>query len=175
MWLAHALTLARLPLIAVFFATDRGVWWAVAIGVAAVTDALDGRVARSAQGRRPPPWPAWWNIGAWLDPLVDKLFILGVLAALVVHDPTDAALVALVGTRELLLVPLLGIYELVRRHRPRLPVKAHTIGKATTIVQLVSLAAIVERVPGAPILAVACAILGAVTVIHYIAAAISVE
>ena len=175
MWLAHALTLARVPLIAVFFATDRGAWWAVAIGLAALSDLLDGRVARRAQRQRPEPWPSWWYIGGWLDPLVDKLFIVGVLIALVVRDPGDAALVALVGVRELALVPLVIGYELVRRGRPRLPLKAHVIGKITTVVQLVSLAAIVMHVPGSVVLACGCAILGAVTVAHYIAAAVAVD
>jgi len=175
MWLAHALTLARLPLIAVFFATDRGAWWAVAIGLAALSDLLDGRVARRAQRQRPEPWPSWWHIGTWLDPLVDKLFIAGVLVAMLLRDPGDAALVALVGVRELALVPLVAIYELVRRGRPRLPLKAHVIGKITTVVQLVSLAAIVMHLPGSVVLACGCAILGAVTVAHYIAAAVAVD
>lgn len=172
MWLAHALTLARLPLIPIFFVTDRGGWWAAAIGIAALTDTLDGRIARRAQARRPKPWPAWWGIGAWLDPLVDKLFIVSVLAALISHDPDDALLVGLVGVREIVLVPLVGIYELVRHGRERIELKAHAIGKVTTVVQLVSLAAIVMRVPGAAIMAIACAILGAITVIHYVSAAI---
>jgi len=175
MWLAHALTLARLPLIPIFFLTDRGGWWAAAIGIAALTDTLDGRIARRAQARHPKPWPSWWGIGAWLDPLVDKLFILSVLAALISHDPGDALLVGLVGVREIVLVPLVAIYELVRRGHERMELKAHAIGKITTVVQLISLAAIVVRVPGAAVLAVACAILGAITVIHYISAAIHTQ
>jgi phosphatidylglycerophosphate synthase len=175
MWLAHALTLVRLPLIAVFWVTAPGAAWAAAIGAAALSDVLDGRVARRAWRLHPPPHPSWWSIGGWLDPLVDRLFVFGLIGATLARAPQDAAIVLLVALRDLALVPLVAIYELMRRNRPRLPVRAHPIGKLTTVVQLVALAAIVMHAPGVGLLAVGCAILGAATVAHYVIAAIAVD
>jgi phosphatidylglycerophosphate synthase len=175
MWLAHALTLVRVPLIAVFWVTEPGAAWVGAIVVAAVSDALDGRVARRARRPRPPPYPAWWSIGGWLDPLVDRLFVFGLLAATLARAPHDAPLVLLVALRDLLLVPLVAVYELVRHRQVRLPVRAHGIGKATTVVQLIALAAIILHAPGAGLLAIVCAVLGAVTIAHYVIAAIAID
>jgi phosphatidylglycerophosphate synthase len=175
MWLAHALTLIRIPLIAVFWLAAPGIAWAVAIAAAAVSDALDGRVARRALRVHPPPHPGWWSIGSWLDPLVDRLFVFGLLAATLARAPENTAIVLLVALRDLALVPLVAIYELVRRGRPRLPIYAHPIGKLTTVVQLIALAAIVMHVPGVGLLAVGSAVLGALTVAHYVMAAIAVD
>jgi len=167
-WFAHALTLLRLPLIPVFWLGYGTPVAPVAIGLAALSDALDGPIARRAQRRRPPPWPAWWTIGGWLDPLVDKLFVAAVLIAMIVRSPDQLALVALVSVRELALVPLILIYEIVRRHRGRVELRARPLGKATTVVQMVTLAVIAGGGPGALPLAIASAVVGVAATIDYV-------
>jgi phosphatidylglycerophosphate synthase len=168
MWLAHLLTLVRLPLLAILWVASEGWAIALAVGAAALSDLLDGPIARRALARTPPPHPAWWAIGGWLDPLVDKIFTLGALAALAIRANVPLYELALVATRELLLIPLLVIY-LLARHK-HAPLSADTIGKVTTAVQLCTLAALAVA-PTSPIClaaAAACAALGIATIAHYV-------
>ena len=80
--LPNALTLLRLVLAAGFFGTlnayrypdTNTVWAAVAIGIfiaAAITDALDGHLARK--------WGVTSKFGRLMDPFCDKVLILGAL------------------------------------------------------------------------------------------------
>src|SRR5262245_2121931 len=99
LWLAHALTLSRIPLaVGLWWVWGDPIWSLALLGLAAATDAADGRVARWAQrrGSRGP------DIGGWLDPLADKLFVGAVLAAVWMHTH-QLAVIVLVGARELVL------------------------------------------------------------------------
>jgi cardiolipin synthase len=162
MWLAHALTLLRLPIAVALTQTYGDAAWSVAlIALAALTDALDGNVARWMQRRghtRP-------DIGGWLDPLVDKIFVLVVLATIWVHTH-DVVLIALIAAREIVLVPLVIAY-LVRR-QPASHLHADAIGKAATIAQFIACAvAVAEPRAALPVAAVA-AVLGLAAVVHYV-------
>jgi phosphatidylglycerophosphate synthase len=165
MWLANALTLARIPLAALFWLTYGDRRWSLAIIVAAgLTDAVDGTVARRARSRNPDASSA----GEWLDPLADKVFVLCVLAAAVVHGTTTWPLVLLVCARELVLIPLIVAYRMTRP-RPAHVYQADRLGKATTIVQLGAVTAIVADLTVAPVLAVVACGLGLAAAAHYIA------
>jgi phosphatidylglycerophosphate synthase len=160
-WLAHALTLSRIPLGIGFWLTSG--WTAVAlVGIAALTDALDGNLARFIARRRDRPLSP---VGGWLDPLADKLFVLIVLADIARFHPLD---VLLLGTREVLLIPLLVVY-LARGHRMA-ELAAAPIGKVTTVAQLIAIAAVVADAPGARLLAALTCVLGIATVGHYLRA-----
>lgn len=97
---ANILTLSRIllapPLFAVILGAEdrRGASWvAFAIGLfVAVTDNLDGRLARRHGVTRS---------GAFLDPLADKVVVLGVMVTLVVVGRYWWLPVAIVTTREL--------------------------------------------------------------------------
>ena len=162
MWPAHALTLVRVPLaIAIYFAYGQ-TWPVVAlIAAAAASDAADGNVARwlKRRGKTSP------DIGGWLDPAIDKVFVLIVLATIVVHT-RDFAIVAMIGARELLLLPLLAIYLAVRPHRE--PLHADAIGKVATVVQFFALAIAVAYPPWALYGAIAAAITGVAAVARYV-------
>ena len=96
------MTLSRIPLAAVlWWVWGDPAWSAALVVLAGITDAADGRVARWIK-RRGGTGP---DIGGWLDPAVDKLFVAVVLAAIWVHTGR-ADVIALVGARELVLVPL---------------------------------------------------------------------
>ena len=162
MWLAHLLTLSRFPIALGLTQTYGATWPTVAlIAIAAATDSLDGAVARAARkrGSRGP------EIGAWLDPLVDKLFVVIVLATIWVHTH-DVLLIALIAAREVILVPLVIAY-LVQR-RPTSHLRADPIGKAATIAQFVALAVAVAAPGWALPAAVVAAALGLLAVGHYI-------
>lgn len=166
MWLAHALTLSRIPIAIAFWLT----WgdWRISLGLVALaglTDALDGTVARRALRRSGKTGP---SAGEWLDPLVDKTFILVVLATIQVHDPAPWSLIALIVARELVLVPLAAIYRLAVRERAEHAFQAQPIGKAATVAELVAIGALIVRSPVVVPLAILAALLGLLAVVHYI-------
>ena len=161
MWLAHVLTLARIPL-AVATALSYGRTWTVValIAAAAATDVADGNVARYMQrhGRTEPA------IGGWLDPLADKIYVAVVLAAIAYHT-RSVELVALIGARELLLLPLFALY--VASGRDRSGLHADWLGKLATIAQFVALAFAVADPARAMPPAIGAAAIGVTATVHY--------
>lgn len=162
MWLAHALTLSRLPIALAIVATwGRPMWTLALIALAALTDVADGNVARYMQrrGRTQP------DIGGWLDPLVDKVFVLIVLTTLFAHTD-DELLVGMIALREILLVPV--VFTLFMLGVSASHVKAGVIGKVATIAQMVALAvAVFDPYKALPFAAIA-AITGFTAVIQYL-------
>jgi phosphatidylglycerophosphate synthase len=123
--LANALTLARAPLAALIWVAPREPGWLLGIiALAGLSDVLDGRLARAARRRRlargqdPGNIEAAEAIGAWLDPLLDKLFVLSVLVAVGTSYPVSPIHLALIAAREITLLPLAAAY-LVARARAR--------------------------------------------------------
>jgi cardiolipin synthase len=163
MWLAHLLTLSRLPIAIALTQTygDRA-WSAALVMLAAGTDAVDGTVARwmrhRGRGRGA-------DIGGWLDPLVDKIFVVIVLATIWWHT-RDTALIALIAAREILLAPLMLVYFV--RRMPTNHLKARTIGKAATIAQFLAVAVAVVDPRYAYPLAIGAAVLGVAAIIDYL-------
>lgn len=175
MWVAHALTLSRIPIAIVFWLTYGDWRWSLALVVlAALTDAADGTVARWSRRRTGDTRP---SIGEWLDPLADKAFVVLVLGAIQIHDPVSWWLIALIVARELLLIPLATIYRLVVHGRGEHAFKAAPIGKAATIAELFAIAALVVRSEVSHAsrfvmpLAVIAGALGVLAVVNYIARA----
>jgi phosphatidylglycerophosphate synthase len=165
MWLAHALTLSRIPIALGLWSTYGDSARSLALVViAALTDAADGNVARWMQ-RRGHTRPA---IGGWLDPLVDKLFVAIVLA-LIWFRAGEPLVVILVGARELLFVPIAAIYATRRAaRRPALgELHADPIGKAATIAQFTALAAILAAPSWALPAAIVAAARGGAAAVPY--------
>jgi phosphatidylglycerophosphate synthase len=161
MWLAHALTLSRIPIALALWCTYGDPARSLALVVlAALTDAADGNVARWMQ-RRGHTRPA---IGGWLDPLVDKLFVAIVLALVWIRAGSPLVVI-LVGARELLFLPLAALYA--ARRPPPGELHADPIGKAATIAQFAALAAILAAPAWSLPAAVAAAALGLAAVAHY--------
>jgi len=164
MWLAHALTLSRIPIaIGLWWSYGDPAWSVALVALAAGTDAADGNVARWMQrrGRTQP------DIGGWLDPLVDKIFVALVLAVIWVHSQSLLT-IGLIGARELVLLPLLVVY--LAQRRPTGELRADPIGKAATIAQFVALAVAVSEPRWAIVPACVAAVLGLVAVGHYVVA-----
>ena len=163
LWLAHALTLSRIPIgMALAFVYGDAVWTVALIALAALTDTLDGTVARALQ-RRGHTEPA---IGGWLDPLLDKVFIAIVLAVIYVQS-RDLLVIALIGARELIVVPLAAFY--LAKHRPVKDLRADTLGKAATVAQFVAVAIVLGHPPWALPAAAITAVLGLAAGVHYLA------
>ena len=169
MWLAHILTLSRIPLaVALWWAWGDPAWWVGLVALAAATDAADGRVARSAR-RRGGAGP---DIGGWLDPAVDKLFVAIVLAAVWRHTH-QLGLIALIGARELVLVPLVAVY--LARRVPHPALRADGFGKVATVAQFIALCVIALAPRAALPAALVAAVLGLAAAGHYVAKAAAVH
>jgi phosphatidylglycerophosphate synthase len=150
-WLAHALTLARVPLAAAFVAFPDPLARLAIVALAAVTDMLDGTVARAAKRLG-----STNTAGDWLDPVCDKLFV----ATCLVAAAPSWGFLALLCTREIVLAPLAPFV--------RLPRKAAPLGKLTTDAQLVTLGVLVVAPSIALPFAVVTATLGAAAAVDYV-------
>jgi len=162
----NLLTLSRLPLAALIWLRPLDPVFVLGIMVlAGVTDVLDGWVER-----RRHPGRTIETAGAWLDPLCDKIFILSVITAIALARLLPLWIVPLVALREILqtlvaiaakTVPALG-------KRLRFRFGANVLGKATTVSQFITIAAILLDKPGQVPLALATAGLGLIAVVVYV-------
>jgi cardiolipin synthase len=131
---ANLLTILRLILIPVFVTTlyyERFIWALTVFLAAAVTDLLDGLVARSFNQKT--------QLGAILDPMADKLllvtaFIILSLPRFTLTDPLPFWLTATVISRDVFIVLAALVINMTTgfsRFRPSIP------GKLNTFVQIV--------------------------------------
>jgi phosphatidylglycerophosphate synthase len=162
----NLLTLIRVPLAGVMFlAVGDALWLLSVAAVAAATDVVDGRVARALRrrqrrrGRSEAAIAADTALGAWLDPLCDKVFVIAALLAAAIGFEPPLAVLVLAATREILLAPMVLAYHLVPGARRDVDIdfSAGRLGKLTTAAQFATIAAILF----APALALATAILAA--------------
>jgi phosphatidylglycerophosphate synthase len=140
--LANVLTLSRIPFgIAFWFVTDRPIWALAVMIVGGATDLVDGAAARrSGQAGRN-------SVGAWLDPVCDKFFVLSMVAALLTVRRPETWMIFAIVAREIVVVPLALAYRLVPGVRRRLSYdfRAGRPGKLATVAQFAALTAILFR------------------------------
>jgi cardiolipin synthase (CMP-forming) len=125
----NLLTLCRLFLIPVFLGMlSKGRFTAAlyVFGAAALTDALDGTVARWFDCRT--------EIGAILDPFADKLLLLSAFVALTISGVMPSWLLGVVVIRDVVIVS--GYLMLSFYASERVPVRPSYLGKAATCFQL---------------------------------------
>jgi phosphatidylglycerophosphate synthase len=174
--LPNVLTLARIPLAGMLWLAPGHALYFFTLGaVAAVTDMLDGRVARAlrarrlARGQRTGGLGEAQAVGAWLDPLCDKIFVMSAVASVYVGWQPPVAVLALICTRELVLVPLMLLYELLGKPRQQRPLdfRAGPAGKVTTVAQFASVAAVIIVPSAMWPLAVTAGLAGLITAAAY--------
>jgi len=141
---ANAVSIVRLlvsPALLVMILQEPSSWAAVGLWVGlGLTVGIDGALARRHGTTRS---------GAFLDPLADKVLVLGALYALVAADRFSWIPVALITAREL----AISVY---RAHlgRSGLAIPARTLAKAKTVVQELAVAlALIPLAVGVPELA----------------------
>jgi CDP-diacylglycerol--glycerol-3-phosphate 3-phosphatidyltransferase len=119
-------------LIAVYFLPiDRAsanLWATVLFVVAAITDALDGWLARRLGQTS--------AFGAFLDPVADKLIVCAALVMLVQFDRVPAVLAIIIIGRE---IAVSALREWMAELGQRASVAVNQLGKLKTIAQLVSI------------------------------------
>jgi phosphatidylglycerophosphate synthase len=164
--LADFLSLVRIPLGALFLFVAGRLPLALGVaGAAALSDVLDGWAAR----RHRPPGDQQPHRGDWLDPFCDKVFVTAMLVGIYVSHQPPAGLLLLIVTREILQGLSLVIYRVAPslRRGAAYNYRAHALGKATTVAQFVTAAALLLDHPLARPLAVVCAVLGLATMAVY--------
>ena len=132
MWnVPNSLTVFRIflaPLLVVVLLTefpDKEIWGLVIFLVAALTDALDGMIARRTNRIT--------VTGAMLDPIADKLLMSAAFISLVGLDLAPAWMVTLIVGREFAVTGL----RLIALER-NVPISANVWGKAKTTTQIIA-------------------------------------
>jgi phosphatidylglycerophosphate synthase len=133
--------------------------------VAAATDVLDGWLARRAHQES--------AIGAAVDALADKVFVLTVVFSLLVSGRISVAGVLLLATRDIGEI-LLGLRLMLMR-RSILGHSANAGGKIATILQYVAVVAVVLESSKATLFIGLAGIAGLVATIGYFLREISTE
>ena len=174
------LRILAIPLIVVFYEVGRvhpEGWGDIAAGLlfgaAAITDTLDGYLARRLGQTTP--------LGAFLDPVADKLIVAVALVLIVSRDPRlIMVLTAVVVIGREIAISALREWMAELGHRTKVAVSS--LGKYKTILQMVGLSLLLYRheLPGFPWLpiyrlgqwlTVAAALLTLVSMIIYLRAA----
>lgn len=130
--LPNLLTLARVvavPVVVVLLLFDSrvaGMWAASVFGAAAVTDFIDGWLARK--------WSVETTLGKFLDPLADKLIVMAALIMLIPLGRVPAWAVFLILSREMVVTGLRSIAS-----AEGIVIAASDLGKYKTIYQMVAI------------------------------------
>lgn len=127
--MADTITVCRLPLAVAFPIVGDSAWRAVILAVAAGTDLLDGPIARRFGASR---------FGAFLDPLVDKLFMATAFGVVLVSGKLQFYEIIAVLARDI--VAAAAFFAVTVLRRP-LSIPARPGGKAVTVAQTLTLAA----------------------------------
>ena len=128
----NILTMARIaaiPLLAVLLTSpnrDAGFWAAALFSIAAITDWLDGYLARRMQ--------IVTVFGKFLDPIADKLIVMAALIMILPYDRVPAWMVLVILGREIIITGLRGIAS-----SEGIVIAASDLGKFKTIFQLVAI------------------------------------
>ncbi len=126
--LPNLLSALRLPIAAAFFAIDGLLWRGVLLSLGALTDALDGWLARHLGVESP--------TGAILDPLFDKLFVLVALAAFLSGPYLEPTGFLILVARDLYVGTA---YVGGRIAGLPVPARSRLAGKVVTFLQMVTL------------------------------------
>lgn len=130
--LPNLLTLTRVaavPVVVVLLLSDSrssGMWAAAIFGIAAVTDFVDGWLARK--------WGVVTVLGKFLDPLADKLIVMAALIMLIPLDRVPAWAVFVILAREMVVTGLRSIAS-----SEGIVIGASELGKYKTIYQMIAI------------------------------------
>lgn len=154
----NMISLSRVALAIAFVLIDQTVARVVLISMAALTDFLDGLVARLSDQRS--------AVGALLDPIADRLFVLAAISAYLVGGELGTGQYFIFLSRDI----ATAIGFLVARIIPWLravPFQARLLGKAVTVLQLTTLIAVLVKHAATTGLIVAIGVLSAMSIFDY--------
>jgi cardiolipin synthase (CMP-forming) len=157
----NLLSVARVPLAVAFPLVARSRALALGVlGVAALSDVLDGWVARRLGQATP--------MGALVDGVTDKIFAASVLGTLVASRSLSPSSAILLATRELGELPLALRIATSRPARlVDIDRRANRLGKIATVLELTTVVAVIVKARGQRVLLGATAVCGAVAAASY--------
>ncbi|MFZ0889665.1 MAG: CDP-alcohol phosphatidyltransferase family protein [Candidatus Binataceae bacterium] len=135
----NLVTLCRLlsiPFLMVLLSKHRFHYALYLFAAAAMTDALDGTVARWFDAKS--------ELGAFLDPFADKLLLLSTFVALTIYQLLPSWLLAVVVIRDIVIV--FGYFMLTFFIGDRIPVRPSYLGKASTFLQLACVLVVLAQI-----------------------------
>ena len=135
--LPNVLTLIRVLLIPIFviLIINRCLGWAlVTFAVAGITDGMDGLIARVTHQRT--------ELGAYLDPIADKLLLSAAFITLAITEIIPSWLTVIVITRDLIILIGFLIFILID-YRPKM--KPSLVSKVTTAFQISTILLVLLR------------------------------
>jgi cardiolipin synthase (CMP-forming) len=141
--LPNLLSWSRLVLAAGFVASGATEARVGLIGAAAVTDFLDGWLARRVHAT------SRW--GALLDPIADRVFVLTVVGTFLFTGALSTSAYFILITRDLATAVGFLVARIIPWLRP-VEFKARVLGKVVTVLQLLTLAAVLVAPSAVPLL-----------------------
>jgi len=124
----NLLTLIRIlliPLFVILIINQSFSWALIIFALAGITDGIDGLIARITRKRT--------ELGAYLDPIADKLLLSAGFITLAIIEMLPSWLAVVVIARDMII--LLGILVMILTHIPP-KIQPSLIGKITTSLQI---------------------------------------
>lgn len=139
----NILTVTRIlltPLFVIFLLRDMFSFALLVFSVAAISDALDGLLARY--------FNQFSLLGAYLDPIADKLLLVSAFVSLAVLKIIPPWLTVIVMSRDILIVTGISVFAMTDVH---IEMKPSLVSKCTTVAQLstIFLMLLDPKIPGA--------------------------
>jgi cardiolipin synthase len=129
--LPNILTLTRvllIPLFVIFIINKRFEWALITFAIAGITDGIDGLIARITHQRT--------ELGAYLDPIADKLLLFSAFISLTIIEIIPSWLVVIVITRDVIILVGFLVMTLTNYH-PK--INPSLLSKMTTAFQIVTI------------------------------------
>src|SRR5713101_9169783 len=126
------LRLGFLPIFLILIAYDHYRWALLVLVIAGLSDGIDGLLARSLNQRS--------SLGAYLDPIADKLLLSSSFVILAFKQKLAWWLTILVLSRDVLILIVAAVIILIAGYRPFPP---SILGKMTTAFEIIFVFAIV--------------------------------
>ncbi len=155
-YLPNIISVLRLPIAFAFFAVDSVMVRSVLLSVGALTDALDGWLARRFGLKS--------ESGALLDPLFDKLFVLIIMSSFLAGPYLGWAAFAILVARDAYVGAALIVGKFVGFS---LPAKARLSGKIVTFLQMLTLFALLLAPELIDYAVVAVGVTGGIAIVDY--------
>lgn len=156
---ADLLSLLRIPLAAAFLLIPHTGWRLGIVGTVALTDLLDGPVARRL-GSSP--------YGPVIDPIADKVFMAAAVGVVAFSGRLEVWEIIGVLIRDIVATVAFGATLL--SHQPR-AIPARSSGKAVTVAQILTLVAFLIESPYLRPIAWATTVIAVIAILDYIRAA----
>ena len=154
----NVISLSRMALAVAFVLISDTHTRIVLIAVAALTDLLDGLVARLADQRS--------AVGALLDPIADRLFVLAAVSAYLLSGLFGTGQYFIFISRDIATAVGFLVARIIPWLRP-VTFRARLLGKAVTVLQLATLITVLLEPSATTGLIVAIGLLSAMSIFDY--------